>query len=146
MMRRITTSDNNELDLRVHVIALAVVLHFEIEALMRIIPPPLVPDIRFDPTQLDVLQPENLFRFSVDQLQTLIVALRIPGIMRTSQRDRFYTHSACVCTYWMDVFVCRFTAMEGLCIVLRRLVFPVRWMDVVVLFGRQTGPLCRIHA
>ena len=94
-------------------------------------PYPIVPDWRFHPENLQTYKAQglcakDLFRFDVDQLHQLIQELRIPLILRTSSRDRFY-------------------AMEGLCIVLRRLVFPVRWKDVVCLFGRQTGPLSRIH-
>ena len=37
-----------------------------------------------------------------------------------------------------------FTMMKGLCILLRRLVFPCRWMDVVWLFGRSASSLSRI--
>ena len=52
--------------------------------------------------------------------------LRIPTILRTPERDRFH-------------------AIEGLCIVLRRLVFPVRYMDMVQLFGRSRAGLSRIN-
>lgn len=95
------------------------------------VPPPLVPDHRFDPANLGTsftggLHAEHLFRFTAEQLHYLVDALHIPWIMRTSERDRFY-------------------GIEGLCIMLRRLVFPVRYMDMVQLFGRQTGPLSRIN-
>ena len=71
------------------------------------IPPPLIPDLRFDlencGTALTMgLQCEHLFRFGKDQLRTLVQALRIPAILRTPERDRFH-------------------AIEGICIVLRRL-------------------------
>ena len=94
------------------------------------IPPPLVPDWRFHPSQCGTLrtqglQAEHLFRFSQENLWILLDALKMPHIMRTPERDAFY-------------------GIEGLCIVLRRLVFPVRYMDMVVLFGRQTSPLSRI--
>jgi hypothetical protein len=38
----------------------------------------------------------------------------------------------------------RVNGVEGLCIVLRRLAFPSRWMDLVPVFGRQKGTLSRI--
>ena len=83
------------------------------------IPPPLVPDWRFHPSQCGTLrtqglQAEHLFRFSQENLWILLDALKMPHIMRTPERDAFY-------------------GIEGLCIVLRRLVFPVRYMDMVVL-------------
>lgn len=73
----------------------------------------------------DGLQAEHLFRFSVEQLKQLVVALQIPEVMHTEERDRFH-------------------GIEGLCIVLRRLSYPVRYFDMVHLFGRQTCSLSRI--
>ena len=35
-------------------------------------------------------------------------------------------------------------AVEGLCIVMRRLAFPCRWLDLVPVFGRSKGSLSRI--
>ena len=95
------------------------------------IPPPLIPDLRFNPDNLGTnvthgLQAEHLFRFSTDQLHTLVISLQIPAILRTSERDSFH-------------------AIEGLCIVLRRLVYPVRYMDMVDLFGRSRASLSRIN-
>ena len=95
------------------------------------IDPPMVPDIRFDLQNVDTeltggLQAEQLFRFSADELLYLVDALRMPRMMYTTERDKFF-------------------AIDGLCIVLRRLVFPVRYMDMVHLFGRQTCSLSRIH-
>ena len=87
---------------------------------------PIIPAVRLDLQNLDGLQPEHLFRFSKDNLQTLIVCLRFPLIMHTSQRDRFWS-------------------IEGLCIVLRRLVYPVRYLDMVRRFGRSRASLSRIH-
>lgn len=92
--------------------------------------PPIVPDYRFHPSfcgtaQTQGLCAEDLFRFDEDQLYELVVALRFPAVMYTSQRDKF-------------------NAIEGLCLVLRRLIFPIRYKDLVCLFGRQTGPLSRI--
>ena len=94
------------------------------------IPPPIVPDYRFHPSNCGTdltqgLQSEHLFRFSEEQLYILHEKLQMPAIMYTSERDKFWS-------------------IEGLCLVLRRLIFPLRYMDLVVLFGRQTGPLSRI--
>ena len=95
------------------------------------IPHPIVPDWRFHPDNLGTykaqgLHARDLFRFTTDQLYELCDELRLPFVMYTSARDRFY-------------------ALEGLCIVLRRLVFPIRWKDVICLFGRSKSPLSRIH-
>ena len=49
---------------------------------------------------------EYLFRFSEKQIYVLIVKLRMSAVMKTSERDSF-------------------NAVEGLCLVLRRLMFPV---------------------
>ena len=95
------------------------------------IPHPLIPDLRFNPENCGTeithgLQAEHLFRFSTEQLYILVTSLRIPAILRTSARDSFH-------------------AIEGLCIVLRRLVFPVRYLDMVDLFGRSRSSLSRIN-
>ena len=92
---------------------------------------PLIPDLRFDPANLGTeltggLQAEHLFRFSSEQLYYLVDALRMPMWMHTPERDHY-------------------NAIEGLCIVLRRLVFPIRYLDMVCLFGRSRASLCRIH-
>lgn len=59
------------------------------------------------------------------ELQELIIAMNVPHFHTTAERDKF-------------------TILEGLCILLRRLVFPCRWMDVVWLFGRSASSLSRI--
>lgn len=92
---------------------------------------PLIPDYRFNLENLGTeftggLEAEHLFRFSSEQLYYLTDALRIPWIMMTPERDKYH-------------------AIEGLCIVLRRLVFPVRYVDMVQLFGRSTAPMSRIN-
>ena len=101
----------------------------QFEYILRV-PYPIVPDYRFHlafcgTTRTQGLSAEALFRFDEDQLHTLVVALQFPNIMFTAERDKFY-------------------AIEGLCLVLRRLIFPIRYADLVCLFGRQTGPLSRI--
>ena len=90
------------------------------------VPPPIIPAVRLDLNDLGGLQAEHLFRFSNEEIQTLVVELRFPLIMHTSARDRFW-------------------ALEGLCVVLRRLVYPVRYLDMVRRFGRSRASLSRIH-
>ena len=94
------------------------------------IPAPLVPDHRFDLENCGTeyaggLETEHLFRFSSEQLCYLNDALRMPTVMFTPERDRY-------------------NSIERLCIVLRRLVFPMRHIDMIQLFGRQTESLFRI--
>ena len=90
------------------------------------IPAPIVPDYMFHLDYCDTVQTQGLrheallFRFDADQLRILVVAF---AVMYTDQRDKF-------------------RAMENLCLVLRRLIFSVRYKDIV--FGRQTGRLSRI--
>ena len=110
-------SDSNEFLLLFVTVAIATVLiATEFDYLIQV-PHPLIPDLRFHPDNLGTaetlgLQSEHLFRFSKEQLFILINALRLPNVLRTPQRDAFH-------------------AIEGLCIVLRRLVYPVRYMDMV---------------
>ena len=72
------------------------------------------------------LQVEGLFRFSVDQIKQFVVTLRIPEIMRTDERDCYH-------------------AIEGLRIVLRHNTYPIHYMDMVHMFGRQTCCLSRTY-
>jgi hypothetical protein len=65
------------------------------------------------------------FRLTAFQLPALAVAFGLQGPMKTNARDRFL-------------------GLEGLCLVLRRLVFPSRWTDLTPLFGRSQTSLCRI--
>jgi hypothetical protein len=65
------------------------------------------------------------FRLTAFQLPALAVAFGLQGPMKTNARDRFL-------------------GLEGLFLVLRRLVFPSRWTDLTPLFGRSQTSLCRI--
>lgn len=67
---------------------------------------------------------ERMFRLDVANLLLLARSI-LPTTYRTSAGD--ITNN-----------------VEGLCIVLRRLAFPVRWYDLVSIFGRQEGSLSRI--
>ena len=103
---------------------------FERDYLLKI-PPPLVPDLRFNidlcgTSTTDGLQEEHLFRFNTDQVKQLCIVLRIPSTIRTYARDCYH-------------------GIEGLCIVLRHMVFPLRLIDMVHMFGRQYCGLSRIY-
>ena len=77
-----------------------------------------IPDYHFNLENLgteltDGLETEHLFRFTSDQLHVYLTeTLRIPWIMMTPERDRYYV-------------------IEGLCIVIRRFIFPVRYVDML---------------
>lgn len=60
----------------------------------------------------------NMFRFSRPNLERLRTALRIPDQIITKTRDNL-------------------SGMEALCIMLRRLSYPNRWMDIRKIFGRS---------
>lgn len=128
--RRRYTTDFAGLLLQVVVVILVTCVFQWEDAYLSELPRPIIPDLRFDLANCGTaatngLGAEHLFRFSADQIPELIDALRIPRWLTTPERD-FYDST------------------EGLCIVLRRLVFPIRYMDMVHMFGRATGPLCRI--
>ena len=65
------------------------------------------------------------FRFKRDDLFQLLDALRIPKVVKASSQD-----SA--------------TGLEVLCILLRRLAYPNRWLELRKMFGRSQGSLTRI--
>jgi hypothetical protein len=67
----------------------------------------------------------EMFRFSVEQLHGLCRVLNLPGV-------------------WITKNKLRSSSMEALAILCRRLCYPNRWCDLVVLFGRSSGDLCHI--
>jgi hypothetical protein len=67
----------------------------------------------------------KLFRFEVDQLKHLCVALNLPDTFITRGRSRF-------------------SALEAMAIVARRLAYPCRLVDLSLLFGRTSSAICEI--
>ena len=67
-----------------------------------------------------------MFRFSLEQLKELCVGFHSPTYMHTDERDRF-------------MFI------EGLALVCRKLLYPVRWVDLIPVWGRSEGSLSRIY-
>lgn len=67
----------------------------------------------------------RFFRFHRNDICRLKKALKIPDFVSTSQFDLV-------------------TGIEGLCIVLRRLAYPNRWIDLRRIFARSHGALSRI--
>jgi hypothetical protein len=62
------------------------------------------------------------FRFHANEIYYIGSALRLPQIMILDNDIHFQT-------------------IEGLCIVLRRLVYPYYWYDLMNIFGRSGGML-----
>ena len=79
----------------------------------------------FDLAALTDREVRHLFRFQREDLLRLRTALRIPDQVITAQRDRV-------------------SGNEAFCILLRRLAYPCRWLELRRLFGRTTGTLSRI--
>ena len=86
---------------------------------------PIVPKERYS-FRSSPSDPRSLFRFTEEEIRTIARTMNVPLWHTTASRDRF-------------------TIIEGLCILCRRLVFPARWTDLVSLFGRSKGPLSRIY-
>lgn len=81
--------------------------------------------IRLNLEDLTEIQCETMFRFQKHDMQRLLTALEIPEYYICVQR----THA---------------TGMEALMILLRRLVYPARWCDLVPFFGRSGSELSLI--
>jgi nuclease HARBI1 len=86
---------------------------------------PLVPEVRF--RLRDVADANCIldFRFDRQGIQRLFVALRLPDVIITPQRDRV-------------------PGIEALCMVLFRLTFPKRFHDSMPKFGRSVSSQSRI--
>ncbi|KAG2898217.1 hypothetical protein PC115_g16908 [Phytophthora cactorum] len=95
--------------------------------LLNTVPPerPIIPDLRFSVTELIDADCELLFRFDESGVLALCRYFALPELVITERRDK--AHSS-----------------EALCILLYRLSYPKRLYDMVKLFGRSTGQLCRI--
>ena len=85
---------------------------------------PRIPPLRysFRNSQQD---PRELFRFTANEIKTIARLMNEPYWHHTACRDKF-------------------SLIEGICILCRRLCYPARWNDLTSLFGRSAAPLCRI--
>lgn len=87
---------------------------------------PLLPGFSFDLNDLSEVDCKARFRFTHDGLKRLFIGLRLPAVLTVPKyRDRI-------------------SGLEGLCIVLRRLVYPQRWCDISSEFSRHVAALSRI--
>jgi hypothetical protein len=65
------------------------------------------------------------FRFSREEIERLLVLFALPPHMTTKENTTF-------------------NAVDGLCILLRRLAYPVRYHDMTEMFGRHESAICHI--
>lgn len=86
---------------------------------------PIIPVVRLDIDAYDDITCERLFRFRADEIRDIIVALRMPDYFTLVNRGRI-------------------PSIEGVCIVLRRLAYPCRYIELVQMFGRSESMLSRI--
>ena len=96
-----------------------------VEMLLTAIERPIVPDLRFMLGDMNDADAELKFRFDVQGIRTLVSLLRVPSVFLTQNRDRCHGE-------------------EALCIVLNRLSYPRRYVDMMALFGRSRESISRI--
>ena len=72
---------------------------------------------RFDLNQFDETECEEMFRFSKEDIPRLAETLRLP--------NKFTGYQGTTCD-----------SIEGLCLLLQRLAYPCRYVDLIPLFGR----------
>jgi hypothetical protein len=86
---------------------------------------PPIPFVMFNLNTYGDIMSERHFRFRVDEIYDIKDALRLPDSLDLDNGSRFST-------------------LEGLCLVLRRLAYPCRLVDLMYMFGRSEGMLSRI--
>eukprot|EP00644_Phytophthora_capsici_P014658 jgi/Phyca11/128795/e_gw1.78.45.1 len=85
----------------------------------------LVPDFRLNILAMFDTEAKGQFRFITKDLQLLVRYLKIPDPVITKEGVRA-------------------RALDALCICLRRMIFPQRWVDMAAMFGRSPSALCHI--
>ncbi|KAE9311454.1 hypothetical protein PF008_g20203 [Phytophthora fragariae] len=85
----------------------------------------LVPDFRLDILAMPDQEAKDQFRFIICDLQKLVQHLKIPDPVITKEGVRA-------------------TALEALAIFFGRMVYPHRWIDMAVMFGRAPSTQCHI--
>ena len=97
-----------------------------VAALLLLFPSPsLSLSFRFNISEFNEEACRTLFRFSQVQLGELVEAFEIPIHVSTNEGYKF-------------------TPMEALCVLCRRLAYPSRWSDLESLFGRPSSALCSV--
>ena len=87
---------------------------------------PLIPQLRYQ-FEASSQDPRELFRFSEVELRYIVLLMNESGVHLTANGDKF-------------------SLLEGLCILTRRLCYPCRWRDIVYLFGRSAPAMQRIYS
>ncbi|ETP27737.1 hypothetical protein F442_22983, partial [Phytophthora nicotianae P10297] len=90
---------------------------------------PLIPNVSFDLARYTNANCEHEFRFDVAGVHELFSLLRIPDEVVTVYNGK--VHDRC-------------PGIEALCIMLRRLATPMRYYDMLQVFGSSRGRLSRI--
>lgn len=109
-----------------HFLALAIRgIHINFALIRPRIERPHIPAIRFDLNQIPDANCQLYFRFTADEIQQIVVALRMPGIVILDNGSKVH----CV---------------EAFCITLRRLTYPCRLFDLMDIFGRSQCMISRI--
>ena len=89
---------------------------------------PLYPYWEVQPFCLETMDASEClaeFRVKKDDIPALAIALRIP--------NQFVCHQGTICN-----------GLEGLCLLLRRLIYPCRYVDLIKRFARPVPELCMI--
>ncbi len=87
---------------------------------------PLLPELALDLNAMSDFDCRKKFRFSHDGIKRLIILMRIPSVIIVpGHRDRI-------------------SAVEGVCLLLDRMVYPKRWQDLASVYQRHTPALSRI--
>lgn len=86
---------------------------------------PFIPHVRFDLRLYDDDTCTRFFRFQQDEIRTILASLRMPDIFKADNGLAF-------------------ASIEGLSLVLRRLAYPCRLIDLVHMFGRSESSLSRM--
>jgi len=87
---------------------------------------PLVPDVRFALREMRDADAVLSFRFDVRSVLRLTDVLGLPHVVKTKDGDKVYGE-------------------EALCIVLKRMKYPIAYYDMMQTFGRSRGQLARIY-
>jgi hypothetical protein len=86
---------------------------------------PILPHLRWNLNDLTDAECNKYFRFSHRNIQMLVTKLEFPDVLITPNRDRIMS-------------------VEAFCLLLRRLSYPNRWVDLKDNFGRHPSSMSRI--
>jgi hypothetical protein len=84
-----------------------------------------IPNVRFDIDKMNDEECMHDFRFTADEIRELVTGFRLPSTIICIERTRS-------------------TDIEGMCILLSRLAYPVRWNSMSRVFGRSPSCMSNI--